>query len=137
MRSSRFHLLGGIAAALTATLASMFATAAESTRPNNAEVLFRLTHPCPATAQTGGACTGYVIDRIIPRACGGADDPGNMQWQTIAEAKEKDRWERIGCRKGRKLVLPGQATSDTQAFALGEVPTSGDVRPLPLAPARK
>lgn len=36
---------------------------------------------------------GYVVDHIIPLECGGADDPGNMQWQTIAEAKAKDRGE--------------------------------------------
>jgi hypothetical protein len=41
---------------------------------------------------------GYVIDHIIPLACGGADDPDNMQWQTTAEAKAKDKWERRGCR---------------------------------------
>jgi hypothetical protein len=26
-------------------------------------------------------------------ACGGPDAVSNMQWQTIAEAKTKDRWE--------------------------------------------
>jgi hypothetical protein len=41
---------------------------------------------------------GYVIDHIVPLACGGADAPSNMQWQTIAEAKAKDRTERVGCR---------------------------------------
>lgn len=40
---------------------------------------------------------GYVIDHIKPLACGGADDPSNMQWQTIEAAKAKDRVERIGC----------------------------------------
>jgi len=24
---------------------------------------------------------------------GGADSPANMQWQTVEEAKAKDRWE--------------------------------------------
>jgi hypothetical protein len=41
---------------------------------------------------------GYVIDHIVPLACGGADAPANMQWQSIAEAKAKDRVERIGCK---------------------------------------
>ena len=40
---------------------------------------------------------GYVIDHIKPLACGGADDPSNMQWQTIEAAKAKDRVERVGC----------------------------------------
>ena len=41
---------------------------------------------------------GYVVDHIKPLACGGADAPSNMEWQTIAEAKAKDRIERVGCR---------------------------------------
>jgi hypothetical protein len=41
---------------------------------------------------------GYVIDHIRPLACGGADVPSNMQWQTIAAGKAKDRTERAGCR---------------------------------------
>ena len=41
---------------------------------------------------------GCVIDHIIPLACGGSDTPANMQWQTIAEGKAKDRTERANCR---------------------------------------
>ena len=41
---------------------------------------------------------GYVIDHSVPLACGGADAPSNMQWQTKEETKAKDRWERDGCR---------------------------------------
>ena len=41
---------------------------------------------------------GWIIDHIVPLACGGADAPTNMQWQTVAEAKAKDRMERVGCR---------------------------------------
>ena len=40
---------------------------------------------------------GYVVDHIRPLACGGADAPSNMQWQTVEEAKAKDGWERRGC----------------------------------------
>jgi len=39
-----------------------------------------------------------VIDHVKPIACGGADDPSNMQWQTTEAGKAKDRWERTGCR---------------------------------------
>jgi hypothetical protein len=41
----------------------------------------------------------YVVDHVVPLACGGADSPSNMQWQTKAEAKAKDKWERTGCSK--------------------------------------
>lgn len=41
---------------------------------------------------------GYVIDHIMPLACGGQDVPSNMQWQTKDEAKAKDKIERAGCR---------------------------------------
>jgi hypothetical protein len=41
---------------------------------------------------------GHVVDHITPLACGGADAPSNMQWETVTEAKAKDRWERRGCR---------------------------------------
>jgi hypothetical protein len=33
----------------------------------------------------------------VPLACGGPDDPANLQWQTIAEAKAKDKVERKDC----------------------------------------
>ena len=41
---------------------------------------------------------GYVVDHIVPLACGGADAPSNMQWQTVAEGKAKDKTERAGCK---------------------------------------
>lgn len=63
---------------------------------------FKQLHPCPATGRSTGKCPGYVIDHVKPLACGGADDPSNMQWQTVADAKAKDKWERIGCAKARQ-----------------------------------
>ena len=36
---------------------------------------------------------GYVIDHIIPLKRGGCDTPANMQWQTVEDAKAKDKWE--------------------------------------------
>jgi hypothetical protein len=63
---------------------------------------FKQLHPCPATGRPTGKCPGYVIDHVKPLACGGADAPSNMQWQTVAEAKAKDKWERIGCAQGRR-----------------------------------
>ncbi len=40
---------------------------------------------------------GHVVDHIVPLACGGADDPSNMQWMSTEDAKAKDRVERQGC----------------------------------------
>jgi hypothetical protein len=54
---------------------------------------------CPATGLHRLPCKGYVIDHIKPLACGGADDPLNLQWQTREEAKAKDKWERKECGK--------------------------------------
>ena len=114
----------------TAILIPLAAAAADPQRSLKAEVLFRLAHPCPATGQPYGGCAGYVIDRIIPRICGGAEDPANMQWQTIAEAKAKDKWERIGCRSGRKQIPPPTA-SVTEVFPLSEPSAPIEATPLP------
>jgi hypothetical protein len=54
---------------------------------------FKKQHPCPSTGNTSGSCPGYVIDHVIPLKRGGADSPGNMQWQTEGAAKLKDKWE--------------------------------------------
>ena len=54
---------------------------------------FRSLHPCPATLEETGPCPGWVVDHINPLACGGVDYYTNMQWQTVADAKAKDRVE--------------------------------------------
>ncbi len=36
---------------------------------------------------------GYVVDHVVPLKRGGKDETGNMQWQTKADAKKKDRIE--------------------------------------------
>jgi hypothetical protein len=51
-------------------------------------------HPCPSTTTTVGGCPGYRTDHVVPLACGGPDGVSNMQWQTAAAAREKDRYER-------------------------------------------
>jgi len=54
---------------------------------------FMKSHPCPSTGKTHGACPGYVVDHVQALKHGGADTPSNMQWQTVSEAKAKDKWE--------------------------------------------
>jgi hypothetical protein len=68
-------------------------------QPRSASVKreFQLTHPCPLTGRTSGACPGYVKDHVKPLSCGGPDAVSNMQWQIRAEAKAKDKWETKRC----------------------------------------
>ena len=54
---------------------------------------FQHSNRCPSTGRASGACPGYVVDHIRPLKRGGSDTPSNMQWQTRAAAKAKDRTE--------------------------------------------
>jgi len=66
-------------------------------RSGAAKDAFKREHPCPANGHTSGSCPGFVIDHVNPLECGGADAPSNMQWQTVADGKAKDKTERY-CR---------------------------------------
>ena len=66
-------------------------------RSQSAKVEFKREQPCPATGASKGPCKGWVIDHIQPLAFGGTDAAFNMQWQTVADGKAKDKWERKGC----------------------------------------
>lgn len=70
---------------------------AATKRSHAARSQFQRMSRCPATGKTHGACPGYVVDHINPLCAGGADVPSNMQWQTAAAAKVKDREERHQC----------------------------------------
>jgi hypothetical protein len=54
---------------------------------------FQQLNPCPSTGKTYGACPGWIKDHIVALCKGGADAVWNLQWQTVAEAKAKDKWE--------------------------------------------
>ena len=56
---------------------------------------FMQQHPCPGGPDAGSTrrCHGYKVDHVKALKRGGPDRPSNMQWQTTAEAKAKDRWE--------------------------------------------
>ena len=89
----------GMAVSLLTLSAPASSAQAKPHRSHAAKIEFQESHPCPATGRTTGKCRGYVIDHIRPLACGGADAPHNMQWQTKAEARAKDRHERRRCRR--------------------------------------
>lgn len=74
-----------------------FTVQAGQHRSYKAKADFKRLHYCPSKGMPKGSCKGYVIDHVKPLACGGSDDASNMQWQTKAEAKAKDKWERKGC----------------------------------------
>ena len=95
----RLSAFVAIAICLTVTNAD-----ARTKRSQSAKVEFKYEHPCPATGARKGPCKGHVIDHINPLACGGPDTSTNMQWQTIAEGKTKDKWERNGCESKTKSV---------------------------------
>jgi hypothetical protein len=80
-----------------ATTRSHHTYAHRTHRSTAAKNAFKRLHPCPANGRRSGSCPGYVIDHVKPLMCGGPDNPSNMQWQTVADGKAKDKIERY-CR---------------------------------------
>jgi hypothetical protein len=85
-----------LVALVAALLVAGPSIAAERSREVAAQ--FQHANPCPSTGKRFGACPGYVKDHINPLCNGGLDAVSSMQWQTIADARTKDRWERAICR---------------------------------------
>lgn len=86
-----------VRAVAAATLLCVAAACAAAPRSHAAKAEFQREHPCPSTGQARGACPGFVIDHRVALCVGGRDEPQNMQWMTVADAKAKDRWE---CKPG-------------------------------------
>lgn len=94
-------LIAALALAILATTAT-----AKTPRSKAALAEFKRANPCPSTDKRRGPCPGYVIDHIEPLCAGGADTVSNLQWQTLADSKRKDRDEHRQCAALRKLPLP-------------------------------
>lgn len=92
---NRFSVLIAI---LVLSVAAAQPAEAKSKRSAKAVASFKHYNPCPSTGLKKGSCPGYVVDHVEPLCAGGLDDPINMQWQTVADAKEKDKLERKLCR---------------------------------------
>ena len=76
-----------------------YSVEAKTYRSSSVKSEFQRQHPCPATGNIRGACPGWVKDHRIGLCVGGEDKPDNLRWMTVADAKDKDKWERKGCRK--------------------------------------
>lgn len=86
--------------ALLLLVAFHAADAAERSRAVRAA--FMLSHPCPSTGHTHGACPGYQVDHREALICGGRDEFANLQWLDIATHKAKTRVEVKLCRTHMK-----------------------------------
>ena len=106
MQTLRLGARAAVAGALLAACA-LQACAAPTPRSHAAVAAFMRQSPCPATGAPRGPCPGWIVDHVQPLCAGGADAPSNMQWQTAAAAKAKDRAERAQC---RALRAPPRAT---------------------------
>lgn len=83
--------------ALTVAITCITAEASQY-RSHAAKAEFKRLHPCPANGEHRGPCPGWIIDHVTPLCAAGLDHPSNMQWQTVDDAKLKDRDERRMCR---------------------------------------
>ena len=82
----------------------------ETARPINVEPerdarqreLFVKKYACPVNGKHLEPCPGWVVGYVKPLCAGGADRIANMQWQTVATAKRKEREAQKMCAKPKK-----------------------------------
>ena len=91
------HMAASIICALF--LSASLQAHAKHPRSSAVKAEFQRANPCPSTGQRRGACSGFVKDHVKPLCAGGTDSVDNLQWQSVAEAKIKDREERRMCRR--------------------------------------
>lgn len=87
---------------LALLLAASIAAPAQTLRSKAVRAEFQRAHPCPSTGKAIGPCPHFVADHIIPLCAGGADAASNLQWQSIEDAKAKDKEELRECRALRR-----------------------------------
>ena len=83
---------------LAALLCLPLICGAKQHRSHAAKAAFQREHPCPSTGKRRGSCPGWILDHRIALCAGGSDTPDNLQWQSIADAKAKDKLEWKECR---------------------------------------
>src|SRR5215467_884974 len=93
----RRALCGRIVIAIAVALSATSHALASERRSHAVASEFQHEHPCPSTGSRAGRAQDIGNDHIVPLACGGPDAVSNLQWQTIADARAKDAWERRGC----------------------------------------
>ncbi len=64
--------------------------------------LFVGKYACPVTGKHSEACPGWVVNYVKPLCAGGVDRQSNLQWQTVATAKRKEREAQKMCAKAKK-----------------------------------
>ena len=62
-------------------------------RSSQPKTEFMRSHPCPSTGKISGNCPGYIIDHTQALKSGGTDTANNMEWQSTAAARAKDKIE--------------------------------------------
>ena len=97
---------------LIVLLAFAASDSADARQPRSAGARHRFAKAtaCPSTGSHRLPCPGYDIDHVVPLCSGGEDAPANMQWQTVEDAREKDREERRACRALRARPARGDGS---------------------------